>query len=81
MGKHSTIFNQIYKDGDDIIKKRGYVEIHFYGIAFCYLSNYDKNFLEIIKKCLEGKTEIIYEVLITYYLNFKNNPLNQDKEF
>ena len=74
-------FNQIYSNADDIIKDNGYDSINFYGILFCYLSNYDKdNFSKIIKGFSEGNADILYEILIIYYSHLKI-PLNQDLEF
>jgi len=74
-------FNQIYLKADDIIEKNSYDSINFYGIILCYLCYYDKdNFSKIIKEFSERNADILYEILIIYYLHFKV-PLNQDFEF
>ena len=74
-------FNQIYLKADDIIEKNSYDSINFYGIILCYLCYYDMdNFSKIIKEFSERNADILYEILIIYYLHFKA-PLNQDFEF
>ena len=81
LAKELKIFNQIYSKANILIEESKYDSVSFYGIIFCYLSSYDKeNFSEIIKNFSEGNSKILYEILITYYLHFKN-PLNQDSKF
>ena len=81
LAEYLDTFYQIYSNADDIIKDNGYDSINFYGILFCYLSNYDKdNFPKIIKEFSEGNADILYEILIIYYSHLKI-PLNQDMEF
>ena len=74
-------FKKIYNKAGDLITENGYDSINFYGAIFCYMHYYDKdNFSKLIKKFYEGKAEILYEILITFYSHFMY-PLNQDKEF
>ena len=75
-------FNNIYSNGKSLYEKNDYDPVSFYGIIFCYLSYYDKdNFSRIIKDFSVGNAEILYEILITYYLHFKQNPLEQNSKF
>ena len=81
MEEHLETFNQIFSNSDDIIQKNGYNAINFYGILFCYLSNYNKDgFPKIIKNFYEGNNDILFEILTIYNSHFRN-PLNQDLNF
>ena len=74
-------FNQIYSISNNIIEKYKYNSISFYGIIFCYLNSYDTdNFSNIIYDFSKENSQILYEILITYYSHLKN-PLNQNSEF
>ena len=57
------------------------INIHFYGILFCYLHYYDKvNFPKMIEEFSEGNSDTLYEILIQYYSHFMN-PLKQNQKF
>ena len=79
--KYLKSFKDIFSRTRDIFDENNYNPIHFYGILFVYLHFYDeKNFVKIIEEFSEGNANILYEILIHYYLHFIN-PLKQKKEF
>jgi hypothetical protein len=81
LSKYLDEFKKIFKESDDIINNNKYDKVHFYGLLFCYLHNYDKeNFPKTIKNFSEGNEDILYEILIKYHSHFTNS-LEQDKNF
>ena len=81
LAEYLDTFTQIFTNSEDFIQKNGYKDTQFYGILFCYLSNYNKEgFPKIVENFYEGHHDIIYEILTIYHSHFEN-PLNQDLNF
>ena len=77
---YKTIFGEISENIESIISKNSYNPSYFYGLALCYLNNYD---YEIFKKLLEklsiDSKSTLFEILITYNHFFKNKIILDDK--
>ena len=75
---------KISSESETLIKNNDYNPIHFYGVIFCYLNNYDySSFEKYINVLSIDKSEILYEILLTYF-NFLLKPIikdENDKEF
>ena len=78
LNTYISTFSNISAEADNIIQTKGYNNIHFYGIIFCYLNHYDyENFKKYFKKLYEKKNEVLFEILLIYNSNFLN-AINQD---
>ena len=82
LGAETEKFNSIFSEADNIIKNYEYAPVHFYGILLSFFNYYDinNNFSKKIKKLYENNSDLLYEILITYYSYFSKS-LNQDLEF
>lgn len=79
--KEVKFFEDIYSNSLNILEENNYNKIHFYGLLFCYLHYYNKdNFPKMIEEFSEGNSDILYEILIHYYLHFIY-PLKQSQKF
>ena len=74
-------FGQISSEADNIIKSNGYDSIQFYGIILSYLNYYDyDNFLKFIDKLRIENSEVLFEILNIYFLQFRKN-IKQNVDF
>ena len=82
LGAETEKFNSIFSEADNIIKNYEYAPVHFYGILLSFFNYYDinNNFSKKIKKLYENNSDLLYEILVTYYSYFSKS-LNQDLEF
>ena len=74
-------FKKITSFSEKLIKENSYEPLQFYGIILCYLNYYDfETFLELLDKLYLTYTDILFEILLTYKIHFKN-PFVKDNEF
>ena len=78
LSNYTSQFNIIVSEAEKLIKDNDYKEIQFYGIILCYLNFYDEeNFSKLINDLYMDKSELLYEIMLTYRSHFLN-PINLD---
>ena len=78
LSNYTSQFNKIVSEADKLIKENDYNLIQFYGIILCYLNFYDEeNCSKLINDLYKDKSEVLYEIMLTYRSHFLN-PINLD---
>ena len=77
--QYNSYFSQLISESDNLIKD--YDPIKFNAIILCYLNYYDyKNFLIYMKKLYTENWEVLYEILVIYFVHFLK-PIEQNFDF
>ena len=79
--EYTSQFKIILSNSEEIITKKEYDSVQFYGIILCYLNYYDsKQFSLIVRKLFKNRPEDLYEILLIYKTHLIH-PIDQNFNF